>query len=101
MSAGGGGGTAGRALGRVAALAADARAHDLRSAARRALACLYDCNPVPVCSTHTHTNEHILTNIRHERHMTMSGTSHTRGIPSIPSKRYQNTTDYKSIAASS
>ncbi|XP_047541349.1 CLIP-associating protein isoform X2 [Vanessa atalanta] len=44
---GGAGGAAGRALAKVSALAADARAADVRHAARRALACLYDCNPVP------------------------------------------------------
>ncbi|CAH2084329.1 unnamed protein product [Euphydryas editha] len=43
----GAGGAAGRALVKVAALAGDARANDVRVAARRALACLYDCNPVP------------------------------------------------------
>ncbi|XP_050359201.1 CLIP-associating protein [Nymphalis io] len=44
---GGAAGAAGRALCKVSALAADARAADVRHAARRALACLYDCNPVP------------------------------------------------------
>ncbi|XP_046974847.1 CLIP-associating protein isoform X2 [Vanessa cardui] len=44
---GGAAGAAGRALSKVAALAGDARAADVRHAARRALACLYDCNPVP------------------------------------------------------
>ncbi|XP_041986016.1 CLIP-associating protein [Aricia agestis] len=44
---GGANGAAGRAMVRVAALAGDARAHDVRSAARRALACLYDCAPAP------------------------------------------------------
>lgn len=45
---GGAGGAAGRALVKVSLLAADPRAADVRVAARRALACLYDCNPVPV-----------------------------------------------------
>ncbi|CAB3237351.1 unnamed protein product [Arctia plantaginis] len=44
---GGAAGVAGRALVKVSAQAADPRAHDLRLAARRALAALYDCNPVP------------------------------------------------------
>ncbi|KAG6451585.1 CLIP-associating protein isoform X2 [Manduca sexta] len=44
---GGASGAAGRALCKMASLAADARAPDVRSAARTALACLYDCNPVP------------------------------------------------------
>ncbi|XP_063391307.1 LOW QUALITY PROTEIN: uncharacterized protein LOC134676856 [Cydia fagiglandana] len=43
----GAGGVAGRALGRVAAHAQDPRAADVRLTARRALAALYDCNPVP------------------------------------------------------
>ncbi|XP_045782682.1 CLIP-associating protein isoform X1 [Maniola jurtina] len=38
---------AGRALVKVAVLAGDPRAGDVRQCARRALACLYDCNPVP------------------------------------------------------
>lgn len=46
--AGGATGVAGRALAKTAQLAADPRAADVRHAARRALACLYDCNPVPV-----------------------------------------------------
>ncbi|KAJ2939326.1 hypothetical protein O0L34_g13423 [Tuta absoluta] len=44
---GGANGIAGRALVKVANLAADPRAADVRVSARRALACLYDCNPVP------------------------------------------------------
>lgn len=44
---GGATGVAGRALVKVSAQAADPRAHDVRLAARRALAALYDCNPVP------------------------------------------------------
>ncbi|XP_049882539.1 CLIP-associating protein isoform X2 [Pectinophora gossypiella] len=44
---GGASGIAGRALVKVATLAADPRAADVRVCARRALACLYDCNPVP------------------------------------------------------
>ncbi|XP_053621346.1 CLIP-associating protein isoform X2 [Plodia interpunctella] len=44
---GGATGAGARALSKVSALAADARAADVRVAARRALACLYDCNPVP------------------------------------------------------
>ncbi|XP_052757139.1 CLIP-associating protein isoform X2 [Galleria mellonella] len=44
---GGATGVAGRALARVALQAGDPRAADVRLAARRALACLYDCNPVP------------------------------------------------------
>ncbi|CAG5005397.1 unnamed protein product [Parnassius apollo] len=44
---GGSSGAAGRALCKVAALAGEPRAADLRTAARRALAALYDCNPVP------------------------------------------------------
>ncbi|XP_060808798.1 CLIP-associating protein isoform X2 [Amyelois transitella] len=44
---GGATGVAGRALAKVSVLAADPRAADVRVAARRALACLYDCNPVP------------------------------------------------------
>ncbi|XP_052742848.1 CLIP-associating protein isoform X2 [Bicyclus anynana] len=38
---------AGRALAKVSALAGDPRAGDVRQCARRALSCLYDCNPVP------------------------------------------------------
>ncbi|KAI8441689.1 hypothetical protein MSG28_015221 [Choristoneura fumiferana] len=44
---GGATGVAGRALVKVAALAQEPRAADIRVSARRALACLYDCNPVP------------------------------------------------------
>ncbi|KAL0859319.1 hypothetical protein ABMA27_011121 [Loxostege sticticalis] len=44
---GGATGVAGRALVKVSTLANDPRAADVRVAARRALACLYDCNPVP------------------------------------------------------
>ncbi|CAH0716793.1 unnamed protein product, partial [Brenthis ino] len=44
---GGATGVAGRALAKTSQLAADPRAADVRHAARRALACLYDCNPVP------------------------------------------------------
>ncbi|CAK1549063.1 unnamed protein product [Leptosia nina] len=44
---GGSTGVAGRALSKVAALANDPRAADVRVSARRALAALYDCNPVP------------------------------------------------------
>lgn len=44
---GGATGVAGRALVKVSALAADPRAADVRVCARRALASLYDCNPVP------------------------------------------------------
>ncbi|XP_026736915.1 CLIP-associating protein isoform X2 [Trichoplusia ni] len=44
---GGASGVAGRALVKVSALAADPRAADVRVCARRALASLYDCNPVP------------------------------------------------------
>ncbi|XP_075988016.1 CLIP-associating protein isoform X2 [Anticarsia gemmatalis] len=44
---GGATGVAGRALVKVSAQAGDPRAHDVRLAARRALAALYDCNPVP------------------------------------------------------
>ncbi|XP_028039809.1 CLIP-associating protein isoform X2 [Bombyx mandarina] len=42
---GGGGGVAGRGVAKVCALAADPRAGDVRTAARRALAALYDCSP--------------------------------------------------------
>ena len=45
---GGASGVAGRALSKVSSLASDPRAADVRHGARRALACLYDCNPVPV-----------------------------------------------------
>ncbi|XP_013175650.1 PREDICTED: CLIP-associating protein [Papilio xuthus] len=44
---GGASGAAGRALCKVAALASDPRAPEVRTGARRALAALYDCNPVP------------------------------------------------------
>ncbi|XP_038217612.1 CLIP-associating protein [Zerene cesonia] len=44
---GGGAGVAGRALAKVAWLAGEPRAGDVRLAARRALAHLYDCNPPP------------------------------------------------------
>ncbi|XP_026325391.1 CLIP-associating protein 1-like isoform X3 [Hyposmocoma kahamanoa] len=44
---GGAGGFAGRALAKVSLLAQDPRQGDVRQSARRALACLYDCNPVP------------------------------------------------------
>ncbi|GBP40250.1 CLIP-associating protein [Eumeta japonica] len=44
---GGANGVAGRALIKVAALAQDPRGGEVRTCARRALACLYDCNPVP------------------------------------------------------
>nr|XP_032525396.1 CLIP-associating protein isoform X1 [Danaus plexippus plexippus]XP_032525397.1 CLIP-associating protein isoform X1 [Danaus plexippus plexippus]XP_032525398.1 CLIP-associating protein isoform X1 [Danaus plexippus plexippus]XP_032525399.1 CLIP-associating protein isoform X1 [Danaus plexippus plexippus]XP_032525400.1 CLIP-associating protein isoform X1 [Danaus plexippus plexippus] len=44
---GGSSGVAGRALTKVAVLAGDARAGDVRHCARRALAALYDCNPGP------------------------------------------------------
>ncbi|XP_072937577.1 CLIP-associating protein [Epargyreus clarus] len=44
---GGATGVAGRALVKVAALAADPRAVEVRVFARKALAFLYDCNPVP------------------------------------------------------
>ncbi|KPJ16297.1 CLIP-associating protein [Papilio machaon] len=50
---GGASGAAGRALCKVAALASDPRAPEVRTGARRALAALYDCNPVPV-STNPH-----------------------------------------------
>nr|XP_049697922.1 CLIP-associating protein isoform X5 [Helicoverpa armigera] len=44
---GGATGVAGRALVKVSSLASDPRAADVRVTARRALASLYDCNPVP------------------------------------------------------
>ncbi|CAH1643073.1 unnamed protein product [Spodoptera littoralis] len=44
---GGATGVAGRALVKVSSLAGDPRAADVRVSARRALASLYDCNPVP------------------------------------------------------
>uniref|UniRef100_A0A2A4K084 TOG domain-containing protein n=1 Tax=Heliothis virescens TaxID=7102 RepID=A0A2A4K084_HELVI len=44
---GGATGVAGRALVKVSTLASDPRAADVRVTARRALASLYDCNPVP------------------------------------------------------
>ncbi|CAH0698109.1 unnamed protein product [Spodoptera exigua] len=44
---GGSAGVAGRALCKVATQAGDPRAADVRAAARRALASLYDCNPGP------------------------------------------------------
>ncbi|CAH2056542.1 unnamed protein product, partial [Iphiclides podalirius] len=47
---GGASGAAGRALCKVAAMAADPRGGDVRTSARRALAALYDRNPVPFTS---------------------------------------------------
>ncbi|CAH0688475.1 unnamed protein product [Chilo suppressalis] len=44
---GGASGVAGRALAKLSVLCAEPRAADVRQMARRALACLYDCNPVP------------------------------------------------------